>query len=127
MRLAQQDPVLLARNRRSRRGLRRLSLLLFLACAWGGWAEAGSRIQDDLFSVSFPTASQGWAVGRWGTVLHTADGGTTWEKQKTGVDDTLASVSFVDAQNGWAVGDRGTILHTANGGKTWEKQKSPVP
>ncbi|MBI5014813.1 MAG: hypothetical protein HZB55_04900 [Deltaproteobacteria bacterium] len=88
---------------------------------------AGQRPGDDLFAVDFADERAGWASGRWGTVLHTADGGTTWEKQKTGVDYTLSSVSFVDATNGWAVGDEGTILHTSDGGRTWERQKSPVP
>jgi photosystem II stability/assembly factor-like uncharacterized protein len=82
---------------------------------------------DDLFSVSFPTENEGWACGRWGTVLHTADGGKTWMPQETGTDYTLTSIAFVDARHGWAVGDEGTIIHTADGGKTWKKQKSPVP
>ena len=89
-------------------------------------AFVGQRMTDDLFSVNFGSEKHGWAVGRWGSVLHTADGGKTWEKQDTGVNYTLASVSFVDEKNGWAVGDQGTIIHTSDGGKTWEKQKSPV-
>lgn len=86
----------------------------------------GQRMTDDLFSVSFGSEKHGWAVGRWGSVLHTADGGKTWKKQDSGVTCTLSSVSFVDENNGWAVGDQGTILHTADGGKTWGKQKCPV-
>jgi photosystem II stability/assembly factor-like uncharacterized protein len=89
-------------------------------------AFAGQRMTDDLFSVSFGSGKHGWAVGRWGSVLHTADGGKTWEKQNSGINYTLSSVSFVDENNGWAVGEQGTIIHTADGGKTWEKQKSPV-
>jgi photosystem II stability/assembly factor-like uncharacterized protein len=82
---------------------------------------------EDLLSVSFPNEKEGWVCGRWGTVLHTADGGKTWTLQLSGTENTLASIHFVDPQNGWAVGGGGTILHTADGGKTWEKQKSPVP
>ena len=89
-------------------------------------AFVGQRMTDDLFSVSFGSGKHGWAVGRWGSVLHTADGGNTWEKQNSGVNYTLSSVSFVDEKNGWAVGDQGTIIHTSDGGKTWGKQKSPV-
>lgn len=83
-------------------------------------------MSEDLLSVSFPTEKEGWACGRWGTVLHTADGGKTWLLQPTGTENTLVSIHFVDPQNGWVVGEEGTILHTADG-KTWEKQKSPVP
>jgi photosystem II stability/assembly factor-like uncharacterized protein len=85
-----------------------------------------TSLYDDLFSVTFPSEKDGWASGRWGTVLHTSDGGKTWVRQQTGIDFTLSGIFFVDPQRGWAVGDEGTIIHTADGGKTWEKQKSPV-
>ena len=84
-------------------------------------------LYDDLFSVSFPDEKHGWACGRWGAVLHTADGGATWKKQRTCTDYTLSSISFVDSNNGWAVGDEGTIIHTTDGGATWARQESPVP
>jgi photosystem II stability/assembly factor-like uncharacterized protein len=85
------------------------------------------RLHNDLFSTSFPTEKDGWACGRWGTILHTNDGGKTWVVQTSGTDYTLGDIHFVDSVNGWAVGDEGTIVHTTDGGKTWVKQKSPVP
>ena len=85
------------------------------------------KLYDDLFSVSFPTEKDGWACGRWGTVLHTSDGGKTWVRQNTGVDYSLSSIFFIDSKHGWAVGDVGTIIHTQDGGKNWDKQKSSVP
>ena len=88
-------------------------------------SPAGEKLQDDLFSVTFPTAKDGWACGRWGCVLHTADGGKTWERQQGGTDYTLSSIYFVDAKTGWAVGDGGTIIHTTDGGKVWTKQTGP--
>lgn len=100
-------------------------LVLSLALARSKGKSPGST--DDLFSVAFPTEQHGWACGRWGTVLHTVDGGKTWSRQETGTEYTLSSISFVDKQKGWAVGDEGTVIHTADGGKTWKKQKSPVP
>jgi len=91
-----------------------------------GNAEKKKGLYQDLFSVSFPTKNEGWACGRWGTILHTEDGGLTWVHQQSGTDYTLSSTSFIDSKNGWAVGDGGTILHTKDGGKSWVKQKSPV-
>jgi photosystem II stability/assembly factor-like uncharacterized protein len=41
-------------------------------------------VSSDLVAVSFPTATSGWVVGHDGVVLHSADGGTTWEKQFDG-------------------------------------------
>jgi len=103
------------------------SILCFIYCLGPDILDARNKLYDDLFSVSFPTEKYGWASGRWGTVLHTADAGKTWIRQESGTDFSLSSIYFLDSKNGWAVGDEGTIIHTTDGGKTWEKQKSPVP
>jgi photosystem II stability/assembly factor-like uncharacterized protein len=107
-------------------------IVLASVCASVDIASAAPKaaykaLPDDLFSVTFPNEKEGWACGRWGTVLHTSDNGKTWTRQDTGIGYTLASIHFADARNGWAVGDEGTIIHTADGGKTWAKQKSPFP
>jgi len=83
-------------------------------------------LYDDILSISFPDEQNGWASGRWGTILHSPDGGLSWNRQNSGTGFTLASIFFVDARHGWAVGNEGTIIHTADGGKTWKKQESPV-
>jgi len=88
-------------------------------------AEQAGVTQQDLFSASFPTEQQGWVCGRWGTVLHTGDGGLSWKKQESGTDYTLLSICFTDPQTGWAVGDGGTIIHTEDGGQSWIKQNCP--
>ncbi|MBI5605565.1 MAG: hypothetical protein HY879_19720 [Deltaproteobacteria bacterium] len=88
--------------------------------------QAQQKIYDDLFSVSFPSEKEGWASGRWGCLVHTADGGKTWVRQKTGVDLTLSSVCFINALEGWAVGEEGIILHTRDGGHIWKRQSSPI-
>ncbi len=104
-----------------------VTLLVLIFCILIPSVQGQQKIYDDLFSASFPNEKEGWASGRWGCILHTADGGKTWVRQNSGTDLTLSSVFFVDSRNGWAVGEEGIILHTTDGGKTWEKQKSPVP
>jgi photosystem II stability/assembly factor-like uncharacterized protein len=104
-----------------------LIVLLIVCVLVPCMAGARQKLFDDLFSVSFPDEQTGWACGRWGAVLHTADGGKTWVTQNTGTDYTLSSLHFVDSKTGWAVGDGGTIIATRDGGTTWESQKSPVP
>jgi len=101
--------------------------MVFIYGLLPGLLCAQQKVSEDLFSVTFPTEQDGWACGRWGTVVNTSDGGMTWIQQNTGTDFTLSSIYFVDPQNGWSVGDEGAIIHTTDGGKTWEKQKSPVP
>lgn len=104
-----------------------LALILAWVCLGLAPQAALAQLNDDLFSVSFVDESLGWACGRWGTVLHTADGGRSWRPQKTGVETTLSSIQFLDQRRGWAVGEQGTILHTDDGGATWTRQESPVP
>jgi photosystem II stability/assembly factor-like uncharacterized protein len=78
-----------------------------------------------LYDVQFPTAQQGWAVGEFGVILATADGGKTWTVQKSPVETTLFGVHFTDAQNGWATGIEQVLLHTSDGGQSWRKSEVP--
>jgi len=89
-------------------------------------AKSAWTIHDDILSLSFPTQNEGWASGRWGTILYTADGGKTWSRQNSVTEGTLVAIHFTDPENGWAVGSKGTIVHTADGGRTWVRQSSPV-
>ena len=84
---------------------------------------APSGITEKLMDVTF-IGNEGWASGMNGTVIHTADGGRTWDKQKTGTSQALEGLFFLDAQHGWAVGWAGTILRTTDGGKTWQTIKA---
>jgi photosystem II stability/assembly factor-like uncharacterized protein len=57
------------------------------------------------------------AVGGYGTILRTTDGGATWSVQASGTTDVLYGVSFADTETGTAVGDGGTIVRTTTGGE----------
>jgi photosystem II stability/assembly factor-like uncharacterized protein len=57
-----------------------------------------------------------------GIILHTADGGKTWEKQKSPVSYFLMGVYFANSLKGWVVTEWTHILHTEDGGKTWGVQ-----
>lgn len=48
------------------------------------WRQARVPVSVGITAVHFPTPLQGWAVGHFGTVLHTDDGGETWHAQLTG-------------------------------------------
>lgn len=92
--------------------------------------QAGTVPLDvPLTSVSFADARQGWAVGHWGAVLHTTDGGETWALQRSDVtqDRPLFAVHFFDAQHGVAVGLWSLVLVTDDGGRTWQTVEMPVP
>lgn len=82
-----------------------------------------------LTSVSFADERNGWAVGHWGVILRTTDGGETWSLQRddTSVDQPLFSVWFSDARNGVAAGLWSLILRTDDGGEHWEVVQPPAP
>ena len=80
------------------------------ANAEGSWSTVSSPTTNDLYSVFMVSASDGWAVGSWGTILHYTGG--SWSLYATSpTTDHLYSVFMVSASDGWAVGDYGTILH----------------
>ncbi|MDN7139740.1 glycosyl hydrolase [Pseudomonas sp. JQ170] len=48
------------------------------------WRQAQVPVSSDLTALAFPSATQGWAVGHEGVVLHSNDAGQTWTKQLDG-------------------------------------------
>jgi photosystem II stability/assembly factor-like uncharacterized protein len=89
----------------------------------GFWTVQHTGLNGELIcDVVFPDRQNGWAVGILGAIIHTTDGGKTWERQNSGTGKHLFSVSFPDKNNGWVAGDVMTLIHTSDGGKTWEPQ-----
>jgi photosystem II stability/assembly factor-like uncharacterized protein len=107
--------------------------------AAGGWYEGiilrttnGGQAWDsvcgtweDLWGISFGTASIGFAVGEYGTVVKTTDAGNSWIENSSGYDDLL-SVCFPSGdQVGYVVGysgDGASIGKTTNSGGNWTTQ-----
>ena len=48
------------------------------------WTQASVPASVTLTGIHFPTPEKGWAVGHDGLILHSGDGGLTWEKQLDG-------------------------------------------
>jgi photosystem II stability/assembly factor-like uncharacterized protein len=82
----------------------------------------GPRITDNLYDVKFVTPTDGWAVGAFGTIARTKDGGNTWRPQVSHTFEHLYGVDFSDTLNGWIAGRSGLALHTTDGGDTWQAQ-----
>ena len=79
--------------------------------------------EQRLFKVFFSDENNGWTVGEWGVILHTADGGNTWVRQDFYEDAHLFDIYFLNNQEGWIVGEFEFIIHTTDGGQTWEAQR----
>jgi photosystem II stability/assembly factor-like uncharacterized protein len=89
-----------------------------------GILEPVSFSEDiDLLHVFFVNTEVGWAAGEHGTIIHTTDGGKTWEAQLGGDPadnaDKIRALHFLDEHRGWAVQGRKT-LHTRDG-SSWEE------
>jgi photosystem II stability/assembly factor-like uncharacterized protein len=82
-----------------------------------------------LTSVTFVDAHTGWAAGHWGTILHTTDGGETWDMQHSDPtrDRPFFSIRFSDGNHGIAGGLWSMLLRTDDGGRTWTPVVVPRP
>ena len=90
------------------------------------WQQVEVPTLATLTAVDFKHAS-GWAVGHDATILHTEDGGLSWQIQYQApeLEKPLLDVLFFDPQHGIAVGAYGLFLRTQDGGKNWLTEMHP--
>lgn len=114
--------------------------------------ESGTKVHlTDVFAVG---PQEAWVVGTGlgfsdvvvhpppGVLLHTTDGGTTWQQIETPATSWFQQITFV-GQKGWAVGQHcdlrpdpanwcagptaPALLHTEDGGDTWALLETNLP
>ncbi len=63
-----------------------------------------------------------WAVGHDATIIHSADGGESWELQFYDADREVPFLSayFFSEDAGFVIGAYGSVLSTTDGGATWD-------
>lgn len=86
-----------------------------------------SRLVTVLNGVSFIDENTGWVVGAGlftgeGIILHTVNGGDTWDIQENNTIENKLAVHFVNDRTGFAVGWTGVVALTADSGNTWVEQ-----
>jgi photosystem II stability/assembly factor-like uncharacterized protein len=59
--------------------------------------------------------------GFYSFVVHTSDGGETWEKWNIPLDAKIFGVKYYDEQHIYMVGGAGWICYTKSGGMSWNK------
>ena len=72
---------------------------------------------NNLLGLSFDAASDGWAVGGGGAVVHTSNG-SAWSAAPGG-PGSLQAVDFISSSIGWAVGGDQNVHKTVNGAASW--------
>jgi len=71
--------------------------------------------------VHFADANTGYAVGEYGTLLYTWDGGQTWLNRQSGGQGVINRMDANDVAHAWAAADQGRVIRTADGGNRWEQ------
>lgn len=86
-----------------------------------GW-QLQNRLptSEALSGIYFINNKEGWAAGGNGIVLHTTDGGETWNILAKIQDKDLLRLYFFDSKKGVALGWKGSIFKTEDGGKSWK-------
>lgn len=116
--------------------------------AWGEWLERtddGGKTWRKLYklkeiievnSIQFINKNEGWAAGLeipesfasvvrnpsapkfWGVLLHTKDGGKSWDHSAVPTDRAFFHVAFSNSKHGWLSGWE-RVYRTNDGGLTW--------
>ncbi len=81
------------------------------------WREVRSGTDELLTGVIFTTPKDGWAVGQDATILHSADGGASWQTQraKPGGDTALFSIAAITPRHLIATGAYALAFETQDG------------
>jgi len=96
------------------------------------WNDLASTVTNDLISIFFVDALNGWAVGYSddnGLIIKSTDGGQTWYKTIYPATRSLRDIHFINENIGWACGSKfldseeiGVILYSDDGGENWSEQ-----
>ncbi len=83
------------------------------------WTDFSSlRDPYNMTCLFFKDAQNGWVAGQ-GIIVHTSDGGKTWEKQYTGPAH-IKTIYFKNDKDGFAAGESNLYMYTHDGGATWK-------
>ena len=83
------------------------------------WEVLSSGTINDLSDLHFTSAEVGFAVGSFGKLVKTTDGGDTWTTVNSNSTSGLTSIHFSDANTGYILEGLGQIIKTTDGGDTW--------
>ena len=84
---------------------------------------------NPLLSVWFNNRQQGWAVGAYGMMLSTQDGGTNWQVHNLKVPNPdgfhYNKIAALDSRTLLMVGEAGTLYRSDDQGQSWKALDSP--
>jgi photosystem II stability/assembly factor-like uncharacterized protein len=87
----------------------------------GNWSRQALPEMTEPQALSCDASGNIWVIGGFSTILHSVDGGASWESWSLDEDLYLTTIQFMDRDHGAVTGEFGTVLLTADGGSTWER------
>jgi photosystem II stability/assembly factor-like uncharacterized protein len=94
-----------------------------------GWTKQTNSFSSSLRAVYAIDALDVWASGTDGLMIHSMDGGVTWDSIPNGASKYLTAIEFINADTGFVAGrdsETGTpqlnhlLQRTTDGGLNWE-------
>ena len=92
----------------------------------GTWESISIPTEYNINHLHFTDSLTGWIVGDSGLIMHTIDGGTSWNTQESNTTNNIISVFFTNNEIGWAASHNfqvqpygSEILKTIDGGNIW--------
>lgn len=82
------------------------------------WDDLSQNQSDRYRDSYFFDEWSGWIVGD-GVIMHTVNGGVTWERSTSGDFFNLVAIDFVDESHGWIANSTEKVLVTTDGGENW--------
>jgi len=104
--------------------------LILLRDATGAWKTAASGTEERLFAVDFNGSGVAVAVGAFGKILRSSDGGANWSSvapawadggyTEQGLEPHLYAVDVAADGTVTCAGEFGLVLRSTDGGATWQ-------
>lgn len=100
---------------------------LILATNDGGesWTQTASDTSV-LKKVSWAPGEVVWVGGGNGTLLRSADHGSTWERVDAASPENVVSIAACGYDSAWVSTAGGNVVVTGNGGVTWTQRSIPM-
>ena len=97
-----------------------ISLILFNQTSYAQWEYLhASPTGNNLTKIDFANTTIGWTTGENGTILKTADGGSTWYNQYSFSNDHIIDLCVVDTNTLYILNNSNELYASNDGGDTW--------
>jgi len=92
----------------------------------GDWTHTSLDEDAMLTNLQFIDRDHAVAVGEFGMLFASQDGGANWQLAGTLPDEFYPHASyFRSPEEGWVGGLNGFIYHTTDAGQSWQRQSTP--